>query len=164
MDFKPAICPSCGGKLQLPDNLATAKCSYCGVDVVVQDAIKLSGRVKEFTQAEPVKKVTEWKPFDAQQANNPTFILISVLGIIGLLISLCIGSSNKPFGVIMGITFLIVISFLYFKRPTNTKKFQKAVEEMQGKDSPVSFLVGYKGHCPYCDSTITRTQTSIYSM
>lgn len=32
----PAICPSCGASLQLPDNLTKAHCMYCGTEVLVQ--------------------------------------------------------------------------------------------------------------------------------
>ena len=39
MKFEEAKCPSCGGSLQLPDNLKTAKCIYCGTDIIVRDAI-----------------------------------------------------------------------------------------------------------------------------
>jgi hypothetical protein len=38
--FKAATCPSCGGALQLPDDRATVKCMYCGVDVIVREAIQ----------------------------------------------------------------------------------------------------------------------------
>lgn len=40
MEFVAAKCPSCAGDLRLPDNLKTAKCTYCGVEVVVSTAIK----------------------------------------------------------------------------------------------------------------------------
>ena len=40
MTFKPARCPSCAGALQLPDNVEFVKCMYCGVSVVVRDAIQ----------------------------------------------------------------------------------------------------------------------------
>ena len=39
MNFQEAKCPNCGGALQLPDNLKTAKCIYCGADMLVRDAI-----------------------------------------------------------------------------------------------------------------------------
>jgi len=42
MDFKAAKCPSCAGELQLPDNLDSAKCMYCGNTIVVREAIKLA--------------------------------------------------------------------------------------------------------------------------
>ncbi len=43
MAFKPAKCPTCGGQLQLPDDLLTAKCLYCGVNLIVRDAIAATG-------------------------------------------------------------------------------------------------------------------------
>lgn len=44
MNFKAAICPSCGGQLQVPDDRDSVKCMYCGSDIVVREAIqKASG-------------------------------------------------------------------------------------------------------------------------
>ena len=43
MEFRDAKCPNCGGALQLPDNLKTAKCIYCGTDITVRDAINAAG-------------------------------------------------------------------------------------------------------------------------
>src|SRR5687768_10017600 len=40
MEFKPALCPSCGGSLQLPVDRASVNCMYCGVTVVVRAAIQ----------------------------------------------------------------------------------------------------------------------------
>ena len=40
MEFKAAICPNCGGDLQLPDDKKVLKCMYCGKDIIVEDAIK----------------------------------------------------------------------------------------------------------------------------
>lgn len=33
IEFIPAICPSCGGELRVPENHETIKCMYCGVDI-----------------------------------------------------------------------------------------------------------------------------------
>jgi hypothetical protein len=41
MKFSAAKCPQCGGDLQVPDNKDVVKCMYCGVDVVVREAILL---------------------------------------------------------------------------------------------------------------------------
>ncbi|MDQ3920162.1 MAG: hypothetical protein M3348_16990 [Acidobacteriota bacterium] len=43
MEFQDAECPNCGGSLQLPDSLKTAKCIYCGSDITVRDAINAAG-------------------------------------------------------------------------------------------------------------------------
>lgn len=40
MTFKAAICPSCGGQLQVPDDRDSVKCMYCGTDIVVRQAIQ----------------------------------------------------------------------------------------------------------------------------
>jgi hypothetical protein len=42
MTFIPAICPSCGGSLQVPDNRDQVRCMYCGGDVIVRQAIHLA--------------------------------------------------------------------------------------------------------------------------
>lgn len=41
MLFKAAMCPACGGSLQVPEGREVVKCMYCGVDVVVREAAKL---------------------------------------------------------------------------------------------------------------------------
>ena len=41
MAFVAAVCPSCAGALQLPDDRDAVKCMYCGVEVVVRQAIQL---------------------------------------------------------------------------------------------------------------------------
>ena len=49
MTFVAATCPACAGALQVPDDRDIVKCMYCGVDVVVRQAIKLiSGDVSNF--------------------------------------------------------------------------------------------------------------------
>lgn len=44
MSFKAAKCPNCAGDIQVPDDRDTAKCMYCGSDIVVREAIKLAGK------------------------------------------------------------------------------------------------------------------------
>lgn len=41
MKFIAAICPQCAGSLQVPDDREIVKCMYCGVDVVVRQAVQL---------------------------------------------------------------------------------------------------------------------------
>ena len=43
--FKPAKCPNCAGDLQVPDDRDSVKCMYCGSDIVVREAMRLSGGV-----------------------------------------------------------------------------------------------------------------------
>lgn len=38
--FKAATCPNCGGDLQLPTNVESVNCMYCGSEIVVQDALE----------------------------------------------------------------------------------------------------------------------------
>lgn len=45
MAFKAAICPSCGGNLQVPDDRASVKCMYCGSDIIVRQAIQAGSGV-----------------------------------------------------------------------------------------------------------------------
>ena len=40
MNFKPAQCPNCAGALQLPDDRNTVNCMYCGITIVVREAIQ----------------------------------------------------------------------------------------------------------------------------
>lgn len=40
MPFVAAICPQCGGNLQLDNQLETGFCMHCGTKIIVQDAIK----------------------------------------------------------------------------------------------------------------------------
>ena len=42
MKFIPAKCPTCQGELQVPDDKDFIICMYCGVNVKVRDALKLS--------------------------------------------------------------------------------------------------------------------------
>jgi len=42
MSFKAAKCPNCAGDIQVPDDRDTAKCMYCGSDIIVREAINLS--------------------------------------------------------------------------------------------------------------------------
>lgn len=51
MTFVAAICPQCAGALQVPDDRDIVKCMYCGIDVVVRQAIQLvSGNSKNFVE------------------------------------------------------------------------------------------------------------------
>ncbi|CAN7638443.1 hypothetical protein LJR129_004920 [Acidovorax sp. LjRoot129] len=40
MQFIPAICPQCSGKLQVPSGQVSAQCEYCGTDVFVREVEK----------------------------------------------------------------------------------------------------------------------------
>jgi len=45
MAFKAAICPSCGGDLQVPDDRDSVKCMYCGTNIIVRQAIQAGSGV-----------------------------------------------------------------------------------------------------------------------
>lgn len=38
--LKPAKCPNCGGALQIPDNQTIYRCSYCGSEFFVENALR----------------------------------------------------------------------------------------------------------------------------
>ncbi len=60
MSFVAAKCPSCGGDIQVPQNHDVVKCMYCGVDVVVREAIKLiAGDVNNLMELANVAKDSE---------------------------------------------------------------------------------------------------------
>jgi tetratricopeptide (TPR) repeat protein len=43
MEFLAAKCPNCSGELRLPDDKKQVKCMYCGVDVIVRQAVNAVG-------------------------------------------------------------------------------------------------------------------------
>lgn len=171
MIFKPALCPSCGGKMQIPDDMNTVKCMYCGVEVIVKEAVRLAGRVKEFTKATPIEKISkpigdkkvadllesrglssEWKPLDVSQHRNQTFVIVGVAGVIALLIAFVTDDPALRFSAI--VTYLIIAIPFFLFRMSAMKRIQKADEEMS-KMQPQTIIVGYEGNCPYCETKIT---------
>ena len=59
MNFKAAVCPSCGGQLQVPDDRDSVKCMYCGSEIIVREAIqKASCRTRRIIYGLP-KLVSE---------------------------------------------------------------------------------------------------------
>ena len=40
MNFTAAKCPCCGANIQVDQNLERAFCSYCGSEILVQDAVQ----------------------------------------------------------------------------------------------------------------------------
>ena len=156
MNFKSALCPSCGGKMQMPDDVSMVKCMYCGVDVIVKEAIRLAltGRVKEFTQATAIEKVIERKPYDIENDKKQTLIMIAIFGGMGLMLALFVGSSEKAFGIILGITFFVFLPIILIIRYKSHQKALEADEKMKDKP-PTVIVTGYSGQCPYCSSSIT---------
>lgn len=143
MNFKPAICPNCGGKLQVPDNLTTVKCMYCGVDVIVQNAIKLSGRVKEFTQATDL--YIEANP----NSKLGSYIFVFVLFVLSLLVSVFVGAKTQSFGIGLGL--LLILTFVLY---LITIRFEKSAQKQIEESKNTKHLIGYEGECPYCQSQI----------
>ena len=54
MTFKAAICPSCGGALQVSGNSAEVACPYCGVNVLVSKDTASEGGSIEALPAAPL--------------------------------------------------------------------------------------------------------------
>ena len=68
MAFKAAICPSCGGQLQVPDDHDSVKCMYCGTDIVVREAIQAGSGVNLENLSTLAK--TAYKAGNFQEAYN----------------------------------------------------------------------------------------------
>lgn len=68
MAFKAAVCPSCGGQLQVPDDRDTVKCMYCGTDIIVRQAIQAGSGVNIKNYIELA--VTAQKAGNYQEAYN----------------------------------------------------------------------------------------------
>jgi DNA-directed RNA polymerase subunit RPC12/RpoP len=41
----PAVCPNCGAKLQIPDDLKKAYCTYCGTQILIDKEVKVEAAV-----------------------------------------------------------------------------------------------------------------------
>jgi hypothetical protein len=134
MTFKAAKCPDCGGALQVPDDRAMVKCMYCGVDVIVREAIQLAaGRVKEFTYTTPITR-----PKDRIGSKMLlTFGGIIALSGIELLFLMQIGLAIFLLG--LALCFLIP-SIMRLRRPKEIKQ------------------IGIKGLCPYCETPVSNYQ------
>lgn len=99
MSFKAAKCPSCLEALQVPDDRDSVKCMYCGVDIMVRQAIQLAaGKIKEFTNASPIIKAKGGV----------------VGGVIALLFGLLLLASGNSAGVGIGTGLLIWAAILLF--------------------------------------------------
>ncbi len=157
MNFKPALCPSCGGKMQIPNDVNTVKCMYCGVDVIVREAIRLAGRVKGFTQATAIEKIIEWKPFDIESAKKRNYMMIFASGVLCLSVAICAGGG---LGISIVVAYFIFAPIMYFILTSHLKKIQLANEKMSKKGATV-ILTGYKGRCPYCDTSISLKANSL---
>lgn len=110
---------------------------YCGVDVVVREAIDLAeGRVKTSTQAAPVtQRLSEGDP-----GCVVPIIIIAAVGVICGFASL--GQQGDKtcsvFLILGGIMAAIIFANMLVKR---------------------NKLTGYSGVCPYCESSITIPPT-----
>lgn len=101
--FKAAICPSCGGALESPDNSANIKCMYCGVDVMVsKDNQSAAGGAKESMSATPVR--TTSTPSRLAKA-------ITGCGALGLLLAILLLAQpgDKSYGGILMVVALVLI-------------------------------------------------------
>ena len=132
MTFKAAICPSCGGALQVPDDRATVKCMYCGVDVVVGEAIQLAaGRVQEFTVATPVRTTSSSSGASVAIIGGGALILLFAVAVLAQ------PGDNFCGGIILVVALVFIISGIATYGKTTDK------------------VTGFSGKCPYCETTIT---------
>jgi DNA-directed RNA polymerase subunit RPC12/RpoP len=105
---------------------------YCGVDVIVRDAIRLAeGRVEEFTIAQPVKK-----------KESQTGAAIASLGCGGLIALFAFGVLAQQNGGFCGGMLLIFAAVLLIPGLALLGKSHERV-------------TGYFGPCPYCGSHVT---------
>lgn len=99
MSFKAAKCPSCQGALQVPDDMDSVKCMYCGVNVMVRQAIQLAtGKIKESTNTTPIMK-----------ARKDIFA-----GVIFILFGLLFLATENILGAALGLCCLGMAIFLIF--------------------------------------------------
>ena len=132
MTFKAATCPSCGGALQVPDDRATVKCMYCGVDVIVREAIQLAaGRVKEFTTATPVKTTSSSSGSAGASIGCGALALLFGIAVLAQ-------PGDKTCG---GILFIVALAFII----SGFTNYGKTTER----------TTGFSGKCPYCETSIT---------
>lgn len=131
--FKAAKCPSCGGDLQVPEDRTTIKCMYCGLDVVVREAISLAaGRVKDYCTATPITRTV---------GVSSCAVLLLVFGICFLIFTFVALTDSTASGATFTIMLVLAACFLIpgFK--------------WLGKRNEIR-EVGLSGQCPYCESPI----------
>jgi len=144
MVFKAAQCPSCGGALQVPDDRTSVKCMFCGVDIIVREAIRLAaGRVKEFTSVEPVLS-----SILVSKAVDPTPKAMSAvvigLGVLSGISALYVMSAGKNLECYAGFFLLLGLVLVVAGWPKEGKPARFKTEHTK-----------WKGACPYCSSVIS---------
>jgi hypothetical protein len=143
MTFKAAQCPNCGGALQVPDDRISVKCMFCGVEIIVREAIRLAaGRVKEFTSIQPVMSsilVSKAVP------PTPKAVSIGMIG-LGVLSGVCaLWAMNTKDVQCCSVIFLIAAAILVAGGwPKEGKPARFKTEQSK-----------WKGACPYCASVIS---------
>lgn len=142
MEFKAAICPSCGGKLQLPNDVKTVKCMYCGVDIAVREAVNLSGRVKGYTEAQ-IQEV-EVPTLPNNELFNPYYVWGGVF-LLATFLSLGISPVLSAFFAVP--TLIIIIVFII-------KNKDKESNQENTSNKPKPTMIIYEGLCPYCNSLL----------
>lgn len=134
----------------MQDDLVKVKCMYCGVDVIVQEAIQLArGRVKEFTSAEPL--MTEVK-VSSEVEGKPKAQTIICFALAALCVVAGIGIITTAQGKVDegffrfggGVSIFMALVFFVAGIPK------------QGKPAEYKTVPsGWKGECPYCSTVIT---------
>ena len=141
MNFKAARCPTCGGALQIPEDLNTVKCMYCGGEIIVREAIQLAaGRVREFTEATAVEKIIdESSPFSIEEYKGQGYGMTAIICGIGLLIAIFAGGE---LGVFIGAVFLILAAIMGGIHFSKVKQLEEANEVMSKIPSRKQVLEG----------------------
>src|ERR1051325_9205848 len=144
MTFKAAQCPSCGGALQVPEDRTSVKCMFCGVDIIVREAIRLAaGRVKEFTSVEPVMS-----SILVSKAVNPTpkgqSVFVIGLGVLSGIAGLYTVSAGKDLQCCAIPLLFGAVLFVLTGWPKEGKPPRFKTEQTK-----------WKGACPYCSSVIS---------
>lgn len=107
----------------------------------------------------PIEKRTEFKSFDVVGAQAQNAKLILFVGGAGVLVTLLAFRSSVVFGIVMGLTFAIMLPIIYAVRNSNLRKIQLADKEMQTRGAR-SEIVAYEGDCPYCATKIKLRSSS----
>jgi DNA-directed RNA polymerase subunit RPC12/RpoP len=177
MTFKAAKCPNCGGALQLPDDRTKVKCMYCGVDVIVREAVQLAaGRVKASTPAQPVQSMEEIAHAAEGTPKVMTIIFIG-FGVLVLLVTL-IGmvkpkrdSEATDFPILCSgplILFALILIAIGWPRPAKSAQYREVQSGWRGEcpycSTAVSLSLGLGADCPACHKRIVIRDEMFYSV
>jgi hypothetical protein len=132
----------------LPDDRMTVKCLYCGVDVIVREAIQLAaGKVKEFTPALPTESRVEISPEVPATSKAATIVCFgfgALLLLIGVATIVRADKQETGAGVCGGAVILIALVLFIAGRPKPAKYAQYVKRHS-----------GWRCECPYCSTVVS---------